>query len=48
MFINLHSRYLNALFLIQFLKDKVNCYSIVDTVGISVPTGQIEEVSSPP
>jgi hypothetical protein len=43
----LHSRrHLNALFLMIAFKGKINCHSILDTVGISVPTRQIREFST--
>jgi hypothetical protein len=47
-FRTLHSRrrHLDALFLINVFKGKINCPSILDTVGIRVPTRQIKEFST--
>jgi hypothetical protein len=47
-FRTLHSRrrHLDALFLINVFKGKINCPSILDTVGIRVPTRQIREFST--
>jgi hypothetical protein len=39
-------RHLNALFLINVFEGKINCHSIMDTVGIRVPTRQIREFST--
>jgi hypothetical protein len=40
-------RHLDALFLINVFKGKINChYYIMDTVGIRVPTKQIREFST--
>jgi hypothetical protein len=47
-FRTLHSRrrHLDALFLINIFKSKMNCHSIMDTVGIRVPTRQIRDFST--
>jgi hypothetical protein len=47
-FRTLHSRrrYLDALFLINVFKGKINCPSIFDTAGIRLPTRQIREFST--
>jgi hypothetical protein len=46
-FRTLHSRrHLDALFLINVFKGKINCRSILDSVGIRVPTRQIREFST--
>jgi hypothetical protein len=44
----LYSRrqHLDALFRINIFKGKINCHSIIDTVGIRVPTRQIREFST--
>jgi hypothetical protein len=44
-FRTLYSRWrlLDALFLINVFKGKINCHSIMDTVGIRVPTRKIRE-----
>jgi hypothetical protein len=34
-------RHIDALFLINVFKSKINCQSFMDTVGIRVPRGQI-------
>jgi hypothetical protein len=34
-------RHLNALFLIDVFKGKINCHSVMDTVGIRAPTRHI-------
>jgi hypothetical protein len=39
-------RHLDALFLITVFKGKINCHSIMDTVGIRVPIRQIREFST--
>jgi hypothetical protein len=39
-------RHLDALFLINVFKGKINYQSIMDTVGIRVPTRQIREIST--
>jgi hypothetical protein len=39
-------RHLDALFFINIFKGKINCHSIMDTVGIRVPTRQIRECST--
>jgi hypothetical protein len=39
-------RHLDALFLINIFKSKINCHSIMDTVGIRVPTRQIRDFST--
>jgi hypothetical protein len=47
-FRTLHSRrrHIDALFLINVFKGKINCPSILDTVGICVPTRQVREFST--
>jgi hypothetical protein len=39
-------RHLNASFLINCFKGKIKCHSIMASVGIRVPTGQIREFST--
>jgi hypothetical protein len=39
-------RHLDALFLINVFKGKINCHSITVTVGIRMPTRQIREFST--
>jgi hypothetical protein len=39
-------RHLDALFLINIFKSKINCHSIMDTVGIRVSTRQIRDFST--
>jgi hypothetical protein len=39
-------RHLHALFLINVFKGKINCHSIIDTVGIRVPIRQIRDFST--
>jgi hypothetical protein len=41
----LHSRrqHLDALFLVNVFKNKINCYSIMDTVGLYIPAKQIRD-----
>jgi hypothetical protein len=39
-------RHLDALFLINVFKGKINCPSILDTVGVRVPTRKITEFST--
>jgi len=41
-----YQRHLDALFLINVFKGKINCHSILDTVGIRAPTRQIREFST--
>jgi hypothetical protein len=47
-FRTLHSRrnHLDSLFLINIFKSKINCHSVMDTVGIRVPTRQIRDFST--
>jgi hypothetical protein len=44
----LYSRWqhLNSLFLVNVFKNKMNCYSIMDTVGLHIPAKQIRDVST--
>jgi hypothetical protein len=44
--LNSRRRHLDALFLINVFKGKINCPSILDSVGIRVPTRQIREFST--
>jgi hypothetical protein len=39
-------RHFDALFLVNAFKGKTNCHSIMDTVGIRVPTRHIREFST--
>jgi hypothetical protein len=39
-------RHLDALFLVNVFKKKINCYSIMDTVGLHMPPKQIRDFST--